>query len=399
MRRRLISTSLVLCGPLLLIIIVCYVVCAPTSFCFFVDRWASSPDYSPDGEKIVFRCHFPTLSQALEDVFDDLGQSSSLFQWGYIWQATEICTVHTDGRHLVRLTDNRAIDGLPAWSPDGQFIAYISDPPYAPNSTTEQAIHIVSEDGRLRRFSENLNVEWERPVWSPDAKKLTFAAEDPVEYELGINLYEAVVESEHIHELTALPGDELGARWSPDGTQLAFIWFPEGYGGPCLTCSKNAAIRLTDAEGSSDVVVHNFANIGGLTWSPDGTRLAFWGSPTADCPDDECIEVYVLDVLSNSIECLTEQYDLVVTGETAWSPDGERIAFTARAPRAAAIYTIRPDGESLSRLTSPAAYAGRDLVWTPDGKSIAFVRGIEGEKWHIWFVEIEGGRLKKLRIS
>jgi Tol biopolymer transport system component len=250
----------------------------------------------------------------------------------------------------------------------------------------------------LNRFSENLNIEWERPVWSPDGKKLSFAAKDPLKYHLGINLYEVVVENGNVHELTALPGDELGDRWSPDGAQLAFIWFPEGYGGSCLTCSKNAAIRLTNAEGSSEVVVDNFASIGGLTWSPDGTRLAFWGSPTADYLDDECIEVYVLNVPNNSIECLTEQYDLVVTGETVWSPDGERIAFTAIASGEAAIYTITPDGKSLSRLTALGAAAGRDLVWAPDGQSIAFAYGWEGEKSHIWFVEIKGGTLRKLRI-
>jgi Tol biopolymer transport system component len=362
-----------------------------------MDRWASSPDYSPGGERIALRCHYPTLSQALEDMFRDLGQGSLLFQWGYIPQATEICTVRTDGRHLVRLTHNQAIDRLPAWSPDGQFIAYISDPPYTLGSTTEQAIHVMRDDGsRLMRFSENLNVRWERLAWSPDGKKLSFAAEDPLEHELGINLYEAVVESEDIHELTALPGDELGTRWSPDGGQLAFIWFPNGYGGPCLTCSKDAAIRITDAEGSSYLVVDNFANIGGLTWSPDGARLAFWGSLTAGCLDDDCIEVYVLDLLNDSIECLTEQYDLVVTGETVWSPDGERIAFTARASGEAAIYTITPDGKSLSRLTAPGAAAGRNLVWAPDGQSIAFAYGWEGEKSHIWFVEIEGGTLRKL---
>ncbi|MDY7078648.1 MAG: hypothetical protein SXV54_17170 [Chloroflexota bacterium] len=288
------------------------------------------------------------------------------------------------------------IDGLPSWSPDGQFIAYISDPPYTPNSPIEQAVHIVREDGsQLNRFSDNLNVRWERPVWSSDGKKLSFAAKDPLKDELGINLYAAVVESGDVHELTALPGDELGSRWSPDGTQLAFVWFPEGFR---WESSQGAAIRIINAEGNSDVVAENFANIGDLTWNPDGTHLAFWGSLSTDCPDDDCTQVYVVDLMSNSIECLTEQYEFVVTGETAWSPDGERIAFTARAPRAAAIYTITPDGESLSRLTSPAAYAGRDLVWAPDGKSIAFVRGIEGEKWHIWFVEIEGGKLRKLKL-
>jgi Tol biopolymer transport system component len=162
-------------------------------------------------------------------------------------------------------------------------------------------------------------------------------------------------------------------------------------------CSENAAIRIIDAEGENDTVVEDFANIGGLTWSPDGRRLAFWGSGSTDCSDDDCTELYVLDLSSGSVECLTGQYELRWIEDTVWSPDGERIAFTARAPKAAALYTITPDGDSLTPLTSAAAYAGRDLVWAPDGKSIVFVRGVEGEKWHIWSVEVESGRLTRLK--
>jgi Tol biopolymer transport system component len=311
-----------------------------------------------------------------------------LFNWGYIPQATEICTINADGSDLLQLTDDQTQDGLPVWSSDGQFIAYISD------SEEGNTIKIVNEDdSQLGRLIENLNVRWERPAWSPDGKSIYFAAEDPLESNQGTNLYVATLEDKDVRALTALSGDELEPRWSPDGTLLAFVWFPGGYIGPW---SASAGIQITDLEGTSHKVVDGFVEIGGLTWRPDGTRLAFWARSSADCLYD-CEEVYVADIASNSIRCLTEQYEIAVTSQTVWSPDGERIAFTARAPEGDAIYVIAPDGGGLSRVTPPIGHGYTNLVWAPDGRSIAFVQGIEGDKLRIWYPEVEGGDLQDLR--
>jgi len=386
MRRYLVLCILAFCGSLLLISTVCLLVCAQSSLCFFVDRWACSPDWSPDGERIAFTCHYPSLFQVSEDLTRDL-DGGWLFHWGYIPQAAEICTTYSDGSHLVKLTVSQVHDGLPVWSPNGRFIAHISV------SGMRDTVHIVKENSsQLMELAENLDVQWEKLAWSPDGEGLCFAAEDPLEPDQGVNLYMATLKSEDVHTLTTLPGDELEVRWSPDGTRLAFVWFPEGFK---WLLSESAAIRITNTEGNGNVVVEGFARIGDLTWSPDGTRLAFWAYSSADCAYD-CTEVYVVDLSSNSVECLTERYEISVIGETAWSPDGQRMAFTARAREGAAIYMIAPNGEELSRVTPCAVHAPTDLAWAPDGESIAFVRGIEGDKSRIWLVQMEGGGLREL---
>jgi TolB protein len=321
----------------------------------------------------------------LLQVWEDKGET--LFNWDHIPQATEICTINADGSDLLQLTDDQMHDGLPVWSPDGQIIAYIS------GSEEENTINIVNEDdSQLRRLIENLNVWWEKPAWSPDGKSICFAAEDPLESNKGTNLYVATLEGKDVRALTALSGDELEPRWSPDGTLLAFVWFPGGYIGPW---SASAAIQITDLEGTSHKVVDGFVEISGLTWSPDGTQMAFWARSSADCLYD-CEEVYVADISSNSIECLTERYEIAETRQTVWSPDGEKIAFTARAPEGVAIYVTAPNGGGLSRVTHPTVHGYTNLVWAPDGRSIAFVQGIEGDKLRIWSVEMEGGDLQEL---
>jgi Tol biopolymer transport system component len=69
----------------------------------------------------------------------------------------------------------------------------------------------------------------------------------------------------------------------------------------------------------------------------------------------------------------------VVSGRTvrapAWSPDGTRIAFFGNLDEDSwDLYTVRADGTDLDRLTSANAY-DRNPSWSPDGRTIVFVRG------------------------
>jgi Tol biopolymer transport system component len=61
----------------------------------------------------------------------------------------------------------------------------------------------------------------------------------------------------------------------------------------------------------------------------------------------------------------------------SWAPDGRTIAFESNREGEAAVYTIRPDGSALTRLT-PIGTSGEQPNWSTDGRSIVFASSREG---------------------
>ncbi len=77
-------------------------------------------------------------------------------------------------------------DGLmPAWSPDGKWLAYVTA------SKTNAALNIISADLTQKRTvfasTPTQTVSWAAPGWSPDSKWLTFATVDGVINIIDIN--------------------------------------------------------------------------------------------------------------------------------------------------------------------------------------------------------------------
>src|SRR5215211_7529257 len=63
----------------------------------------------------------------------------------------------------------------------------------------------------------------------------------------------------------------------------------------------------------------------------------------------------------------------------SWAPDGRTIAFESNREGEAAVYTIRPDGSGLTRLT-PSGSLGEQPNWSPDGRHIVFASNRGGAR-------------------
>jgi Tol biopolymer transport system component len=170
-----------------------------------------------------------------------------------------------------RLTDSPAADGWPAWSPDGDQIAFHSD------RGGDFDIWVMSSDGsnpvNLTRHSGDDRY----PAWSPDGTTIAFASDRDGNYDI----WTMNADGSNLVKLTDSPARDRYPIWSPDGARLTFNTDRDG----------NQEIYIMNADGSEPVNVTNTPYIEGLAdWSPDGMRLVLYSERKKDK------DVYILDL-------------------------------------------------------------------------------------------------------
>jgi Tol biopolymer transport system component len=272
----------------------------------------------------------------------------------------------------------------PAWSPDGKSVIYEKvdysprpqnqllyswDPRYEYRYT--DVFPSFSEDGMLLVTNKDI-----------DSSVVTMAAD-------GSNpkvVYKAV------------DGVAFAPSWSPDDQWIAF-----GFGS-FLQGRRNGSAKIMmirrDGSDAQDLTA-GMPNAGFPTWSADGQEIVFrsWGA--------DAMGLRILNIKDHTVHVLTNGPDNL----PYWSPDGTRILFTRKQDENFDIYTIKPDGTDVQRMTTfPANDA--HAVWSQDGKFILWNSGEYGFKdeaalydnsfqpyGSIWIMNADGSGKRQLTDS
>lgn len=124
-----------------------------------------------------------------------------------------------------------------------------------------------------------------------------------------------------------------------------------------------------------------------LSWSPDGTKIAFTAAVNQQ-PSD----VYTMVLRGKLVEKLTD--NTAWDGWTSWSKDGSQIYFSSKRDGNDEIYVMKSSGGGAKRLTENPA---RDVMpaVSPDGTEIAFISDRDGNS-EIYIMSVDGASVERL---
>jgi len=197
----------------------------------------SHPDWSPDGQQIVF----------------DSDRSGN----------AQLYMMKADGSDPRPLTDNSGQNVEPKWSPDGKWITYHCRQGF------ETRVCVLSLNGQ----PAGEPIAGTTPVWSPVSPEGDVRLAYLCFQDIQSDICTARPDGSQLVNVTNSPADEHSPAWSPDGNWLAFV---SNRGDDvdiykvCVTCpGEPAAVRLTDEPRAA----------GWPAWSPDGEQVAYADVP------------------------------------------------------------------------------------------------------------------------
>jgi TolB protein len=343
---------------------------------------AGSPSWSADGKRILF---YET---------DETG--AYLAKGGN--SRTELVAVEVATGASTQFTASSQTKLSPKWLSEGRI-------GYAVRGGASEGIKVWYPD---RRIVPVVNGAVRNPSWAPDGAHLVFERlVHPATTEHLIST------ASHDPEFDLYLSEPF-PTFSPDGRQLVYSQYANNG-----TAAGDTSLEIMDADGSGKRTLHYEKGVASYdaSWSPLGDTLLFSvgryfrapGLPAAQIatvkPDGSGFTTIVDDGVNNGFPSWSSDGKQIVykhgkhlvirtlaDGKTVpltdgahydnfpqWQPHGNTIVFTSDRDGRFELYSIRPDGTNLKRLTNVAG-SNAHSAWSPDGAWIVFSSGRKGFK-------------------
>jgi dipeptidyl aminopeptidase/acylaminoacyl peptidase len=337
--------------------------------------------------------------------------------------------ISTAGGDPKQLTTGDGSDTRPRWSPDGEFIAFIS------TRGGKSQVWIIPVSGGEARQLTSLSTEADGVTWArkgdallftsdvyPDCadeacnkKRLEEAEKSKVKArvidELLFRHWNEWRDGKYTHLFTVsatggtpvdlTPGAVDSPTWflgapdgydiSPDGSEACFT--SNRSGGSRVAWSTNNDLFLVSTKGGEarNITKDNPGSDASPQYSPDGRYIAYT-SQARDGYESDLFRLRVYDRQTGSIKDLTTGFDQWVTN-FAWAPDSDTIYFTAEESARQPVFKTSVRHPKVEKVL---AGMNDDVAVTPDGQSLLLTRTSMTQPTEIYRAAVSGGAATQL---
>ena len=322
---------------------------------------------SPDGSRIAYTVGYGDFKQ---DAF-----------------VNQIWLVDAATGKNVQLTRGDKSSGNPRWSPDGQWLAFLSNrledknQIFAINPLGGEAVQLTKSETAINNFA-----------WSEDGKSIAYVATEPAppvskERKEYLGDFEVVRKEYNFNQIwtftvvdafnAPLVGQQRTKKkdfsvdsfsWSPDGSRIAF----SATINPDLIQSATSDVYVLNlADDSIRKIVSQPGSDNGPRWSPDGKQIVF-ASAMGRLPSYLNTRLAIVPAEGGQPRSITDNFD-ENAGLMDWKPDG--IYFNALQKTAAHVFRLDPTTGKTTRITGPDNLLAGSASLSRDGQTLAFTAG------------------------
>ncbi len=253
-------------------------------------------------------------------------------------QQYTLIVADADGENQQKIASSSEPIMSPAWSPDGQSLAYVSF------ESKASAIYVQTlRSGERSRVSARAGING-APAWSPDGSTLalTLSRKDG-----DVDVYTLKLSSQSLTRMTFDPGIDTEPVWSADGRKLYFM--SDRAGGPQIyeldVAQPNRASRVT-FEGTYNARPR---------LSPDGKQLAVVHLDRGN------FRIAVVDLQSKGVQVLSPGRQ---DESPSFAPNGAALIYATQDRGRGVLATVSVDGRVQQRLAASTGDV-REPVWSP----------------------------------